>query len=68
MGEHSYNITIPQLNERWDMPEELVNKYWSYMKGMDAKTRNEKYLVVQEEWYNSLSAEDQQKIKKSKAY
>ena len=68
MPEQSYFITIPSSNERWDMPEYLVNQYWEYLKGLDPQTRKEKYHTAQEEWFHSLSSDDQNKIKKSKAY
>lgn len=68
MAEASYFITIPSTAERWDMPEDLVNRYWHYLKSLDEETRTEKYGTLQEEWYASLSMEEQQKIRKSKAY
>ncbi len=68
MEAQSFFITIPHLNERWDMPEELVNRYWNYMKAMDSEIRKAKHLVVQEEWFAALTDDDKKRIKKSKAY
>ena len=68
MADQSYFITITSIKERWDMPEYLANRYWEYLKGLDSETRKAKYDAIHEEWFNSLSVEDQAKIKKSKAY
>jgi hypothetical protein len=68
MEGQSFFITIPHLNERWDMPEELVNRYWEYMKGLDNEERKEKYLTLQEDWYATLSEDDKKLIRKTKAY
>jgi hypothetical protein len=68
MEEQSFFITIPHLNERWDMPEELVTRYWAHMKAMDSEVRKSKHLVVQEEWFAALPDDDKKRIRKSKAY
>jgi len=62
--ENTLSVYVESVNETWEMGDDMALKLTEYQKDHPVDTNNPD--KVHEEWFASLSAEDQQKIQRHK--
>lgn len=62
--ENTLSVYVESLNETWEMPDEMSMKLNEYYK--DHPLENDNADKVHQEWFDTLTAEEQSKIQRHK--
>lgn len=63
--EKTLTIYVESLNEQWELPDNLVMKWNVYEKEHPLAGDNSNADELHQQWYKTLTAQEQSKIKRS---